>query len=341
MTFNFDTSKLSQAAGRKATPHDNCIVLDLGTGTFPRDIEVRLPDDDGARQIAIWDGSLNLSVDDEVFCNEYAGNPKWRIASMGGTDSGAGKQRVNEVWALDFTSVSLVTDASDNVTLNTGTLTLPSDIIHLGDPDNKISFTDDVQTFTVGGKVLLTLTEAGQDVVEIGDGSDVDINFNDDGFFEGSSGRLGIGTTAPQTPLQVGNGAPTINPGANNVIMAGPDTFSGRFYIEGTGQADFLLVDGGAGADVKASQLVNISGITRFKSLTDAGGNKVDNIVVMDHATGNVGVGASSPGSLMEWNMATEDLEFVDAGSAAATEQDWVEVNIGGVQGFIHVFAAK
>ena len=62
MTFNFDTSKLSQAAGRKVTPHDNCIVLDVGTGSFPRDIEVRLPDDDGARQIAIWDGSLDLAI---------------------------------------------------------------------------------------------------------------------------------------------------------------------------------------------------------------------------------------------------------------------------------------
>lgn len=37
----------------------------------------------------------------------------------------------------------------------------------------------------------------------------------------------------------------------------------------------------------------------------------------------------------------TEDLEFVDAGSAGATEQDWIEVNVGGVQGYIRVFAAK
>ena len=38
---------------------------------------------------------------------------------------------------------------------------------------------------------------------------------------------------------------------------------------------------------------------------------------------------------------ATEDLKFVDAGSAGATEQDWIECTVGGNQGFIRVHAAK
>jgi hypothetical protein len=37
----------------------------------------------------------------------------------------------------------------------------------------------------------------------------------------------------------------------------------------------------------------------------------------------------------------TEDLAFVDAGSAGATEQDWIEVTVGNVQGYLRVFAAK
>ena len=44
--------------------------------------------------------------------------------------------------------------------------------------------------------------------------------------------------------------------------------------------------------------------------------------------------------SLM-WGFATEDFGLVDAGSTAATEQDWVEVTVGAVQGYLHVFAAK
>ena len=36
----------------------------------------------------------------------------------------------------------------------------------------------------------------------------------------------------------------------------------------------------------------------------------------------------------------TEALTIVDAGSAGATEQDWVEVTVGGVTGYLRVFAA-
>lgn len=41
------------------------------------------------------------------------------------------------------------------------------------------------------------------------------------------------------------------------------------------------------------------------------------------------------------FDLATEDLAFVDAGSAGATELDWLEVTIGGNTGYIRVFAAK
>ena len=40
-------------------------------------------------------------------------------------------------------------------------------------------------------------------------------------------------------------------------------------------------------------------------------------------------------------NHTTEDLKFVDSGSAASTEQDWIEVTVGGNQGYIRVYAAK
>jgi len=201
MVMDLDTTKLSQAGSRKMTPHDNCTVLDVGSGSFPRLVELRLPGFDGARQSALWDGSLDLEVNDLVIADEYAGQSIWRISSIGGGDSGAGKVRVNKVWASDFTSVSVQTDATDNVTLNTGTLTLPSDVIHLGDADTKISFTDDKISFDAGGLNLLALTESAQDLVEIGDvagGGDVDINFNNGQMFlQGSSGFLAIGKAAP------------------------------------------------------------------------------------------------------------------------------------------------
>lgn len=39
--------------------------------------------------------------------------------------------------------------------------------------------------------------------------------------------------------------------------------------------------------------------------------------------------------------MSTEDLEFVNAGSAGATEQDWLEVTVGGNTGYIRIHATK
>jgi hypothetical protein len=40
-------------------------------------------------------------------------------------------------------------------------------------------------------------------------------------------------------------------------------------------------------------------------------------------------------------SLATETFAVADAGSASATQQDWVEVTVGGNTGYIHVFAAK
>ncbi len=213
--MELDTTKLVQAGQRKLTPHDNCTVLDLdllgvGSSVYPRIIEIRIPGIDGARQSALWDGAIDLAVDDSIVADEYAGQTIWRISSMGGGDSGAGKQRVNKVWASDFSSESLVTDVSDNVTINTGTLTLPSDVIHLGDVDTKLSFTDDDVEITVGGLSMLKLTETAQDLITMGSGSgDIDINFNGQMFLQGSTGNLGIGTVLP----------------SNNLTVAGPVAF--------------------------------------------------------------------------------------------------------------------
>ncbi len=46
-------------------------------------------------------------------------------------------------------------------------------------------------------------------------------------------------------------------------------------------------------------------------------------------------------GGTLDLVQATENTSFVDAGSVSATEQDWIEVTVGGNTGFIRVFAAK
>ncbi len=121
--MELDTTKLRQAGFRKTVTHDNCIVLDIGTGSYPRYIEVRPPGDDGSRMTAIWDGSLDLAVNDKVKCIEYSGNAIWAISAMGGADSGVGKIRVDKVWESDFGNVALQADATGQIEI--GKLTGP------------------------------------------------------------------------------------------------------------------------------------------------------------------------------------------------------------------------
>lgn len=64
-------------------------------------------------------------------------------------------------------------------------------------------------------------------------------------------------------------------------------------------------------------------------------------ILLATGVSGGFAIGKAYSAGVLEMNMATEDSIFVDAGSAAATQQDWIEVTVGGNTGFIHVFAAK
>jgi hypothetical protein len=213
--------------------HDNCTVLDVGSGSFPRYIEVRPPGADGARITALWDGSLNLAVNDKVICHEYPGSPVWRISSMGGDDSGAGKVRVSSIWESDFGAVALEADADGNLTLNgSRTLTIPGDLIHGGDTDTKISLTDDDVEIFAGNLSMLKLTETTQDVIRLGPGSgDVDINFNGDMFIRGSDGYVGIGINPPEYPLHLASGS---NLPAVFEQTLGVNAACGIFYNSGT-----------------------------------------------------------------------------------------------------------
>jgi hypothetical protein len=61
-----------------------------------------------------------------------------------------------------------------------------------------------------------------------------------------------------------------------------------------------------------------------------------------NYINGSLRIGsAAAPSERLTLDLATEDLDIVDAGSVDATEQDWIEVNVGGNQGYIRVFTTK
>ncbi len=86
------------------------------------------------------------------------------------------------------------------------------------------------------------------------------------------------------------------------------------------------------GANVRAQFLYNVFSNEFVLSTEDLGGTLQDRVVI----------GAEADDTLVELkSMATEDIGIVDAGSVSATEQDWIEVTVGGVTGFVRVFATK
>lgn len=322
MPLDLDTSKLNQATRRKAAPHDNCIVLDLGTGAFPRDIEVRLPDDDGARQIAVWDGSLNLAINDEVLCTEYGGNPKWRILAMGGADSGAGKVRVSEVWDSDFGDVAFEAGTVNLTVRGTRTLTIPTDLIHAADPDTLLSFTDDDAEIFAGGLSMLKLTEAAQDVVRIGPGSgDVDINFNGDMFLQGSNGFLGIGTT-PSFVIDVATNANSAqrlvlrnsNAGASAQILIQAINDNSKSYQAG------VTSSGHANPDLVFFQAnganLEIRTVSSTGEIIFVGGSAGSAEIARMKSDGTVGIGTNSPDTRLDIDAGA--MEFAEMTAPAA-----------------------
>ena len=89
-----------------------------------------------------------------------------------------------------------------------GDVNVARKIIHDGDTDTLIDFTDDNIEFKVGNVKLLNLAEASDNVVTVGNGGDVDFqvktsNNNHTIFAEGSTDRVGLGTGTPQARLHM------------------------------------------------------------------------------------------------------------------------------------------
>ena len=93
-----------------------------------------------------------------------------------------------------------------------GDLNIDQFIKHTADPDTYIQFADDSIGITVGNEQLITLSQvdAGQDIVKIGDGGDVDFQVRTDGndntlYIRGDNDNIGIGTSNPLHNVTITN----------------------------------------------------------------------------------------------------------------------------------------
>lgn len=183
------------------------IEVDLNTNASGAGIKPTFEFSDG---IGGW---TTFTPSDESQGFRQSGVISWVVADLSGwaqdTVNGVG----SKFWIrITRTAVALTTPPNEEtlkvaatteyqwdedgiVTINN--LIVEDAMTHRDDADNKIAFTDDKQTYTVGGLVALQLSEAAQDLAEIGDVAgtgDWDVNFNNGQMLlTGSSGVLTLG----------------------------------------------------------------------------------------------------------------------------------------------------
>lgn len=152
-----------------------------------------------------------------------------------------------------------------------------------------------------------------------------------------SDGKVGIGTDAPDKTLHIdlGGTLPTLNSTDGLILQNNAATGDAvRIFLVG-GDTSYCAIDFGDSSDGVIGQISYDHDNERMNFYVN------NNYAMAIDSSQQVGIGTQTPGSQVEINLATEDLEIVDAGSASATEQDWIEVQVGGVTGYIRVYATK
>ena len=133
---------------------------------------------------------------------------------------------------------------------------------------------------------------------------------DDSDIYQDTHGNIGINTTTPR------------NLGASYTFATTPillnlyeGSSSAQLNIQGNSGAYINLFDLAGAADDKWIQLKTDAGILQFRSLTDAGGINVDDILVMDIGTGNIGIGTATPNTKLEINGNLRVSTVVNAGT--------------------------
>ncbi len=182
---------------------------------------------------------------------------------------------------------------SGNISLSSGTISSSGNISTsagnvLASSGYMLSPTIHGSTSSGGTLTLSSTTHATKGKINFGSGTA--------SVFDEVEERIGINYNAPITDLHIGD--KTVSSILESTFITGRgicvnvDTAAGRIYVAGNQQADIVLVDDDATADQRTIQMKNAGGRTEFKSIQDDGDSQVENILVLSHGSGNVGIGA-------------------------------------------------
>ncbi len=167
-----------------------------------------------------------------------------------------------------------------------------------------------------------------------------------------AAGDLLIGTTAQYIGEKLAvNGDTYLNGDAyvNGDLGIGIVPLT-KLHVSGLANSDILSISDGAvrwryGTDASSNMYINpASSSTKTYAFKNSGAG---DIAVLIGATSQYGTeklavnGDTYLNGKLELALTTEALKIQDSGSASATEQDWIEVTVGGNTGYVRVYAAK
>ena len=178
----------------------------------------------------------------------------------------------------NFDSNTLFVDASAN---NVGIgLTTPTDKLDVAAPNSQFRLTDtDDSTFTQfsssGGKLAIRQDSTSADHV-----------------FLNASGNVGIGTSSPSTDLHVVKASTTLPTiAADTVGILESNGTAALSIISGTGNS---VIRFGDSADENIGQIRYVHASDKLDFITNT------NVAMAIDSSGNVGIGTSSPGSILD-----------------------------------------
>jgi fibronectin-binding autotransporter adhesin len=109
-----------------------------------------------------------------------------------------------------------------------------------------------------------------------------------------SGGNIGIGTTSPT--IVAGKDFTSTATQLNIADLNSGDNNGAMLDIQGYNGAKINLVHTQAGSNLKWMQMYDDNGFLTFRSIFDDGSNfETNNILVLQHSNGNVGIGTTSP----------------------------------------------
>ena len=209
-------------------------------------------------------------------------------------------------------SVGFVSDAteianfdSNGITISSGNLIIPGDIIHSGDTNTKLSFPSN-DTFRVQTNGAQRLDFDGTETVFNEDGADIDFRVEGDSDtnlirVDAANDHVGVGTPTARSKFEVFDSS--VSAAFNATDLTTWRVLQVRNNIESnTNTAAGIALGGDGSSDTETAGICGIStnntgGVVDLAFLTASGNASAERMRIL--SGGNVGIGTASPAQLL------------------------------------------